>query len=463
MGQKKHKKQPVGWAEKLGIASLERLKGRDWLLLALVLLFAGFVRGWRLGFPDRQYFDECYYVPGAISYIEHTKDKNSVHPPLGKIQIAIGMRFGSLLNKLGFNLSEYTRWRLTVFFEGLLFVLLTYFLAYRVSGGKTDIALAAMFFTSVDFMAVSLSRICLLDMPVGLWMLVGYIFAWLYLEAKSAGSGKEFYYAWGSAVACGITVASKWNGLFGGLTSFLIMLLLPAFSERTSLKEHFRRFYKDYLKTALKLFLIFAVSVTAIYAASFIPRFNMQGYSAKTVKAIYKDHVRMVKFRYDIKQLNHRYLSKFYTWPFCIRPVWMHWEPCKADKVKMTAGTICIGSIFLWWPGFVFTLELLYLGLKERTRGWIFIGCCYLGQWIFWAVSTTGGFIYYLIPGVPFLAYAMANAVYDWSEEKSLGVMIVCIGLISVSFALYYPFLSSILVPRSYFEILFPPFLHSWR
>ncbi len=209
-----------------GVLPLPKISWQSLLVLALILIFAGILRGWRLGYPESQYFDECYYAPGALSYINGTVDENSVHPPLGKLQIADFILLGRWLNNCGFHFSEYTLWRLASFAFGEGTVLLTFLLGWRLSRGSASLANLASFLVSIDFMSIVLARICMLDMVLAFWMLVGVWCSWMYIEAKILQSPRAFSWAVLCSIAFGIATSCKWNGLFGAFIAFWLFCII---------------------------------------------------------------------------------------------------------------------------------------------------------------------------------------------------------------------------------------------
>ena len=86
-----------------------------------------------------------------------------------------------------------------------------------------------------------------------------------------------------------------------------------------------------------------------------------------------------------------------------------------------------------------------------------------MGQWLLWAGSTTGGFIYYVLPGIPLMAIILAWVVWDWQEEGQRWLVGGYLGLITLAFIAYYPFLSFMPASRELFAWLFPPSLTLWR
>ena len=118
-----------------------------WAGPLLVTLFGAFLRFNRLGLPHAVLFDETYYVPDAYSILKHgveidhvsnvnalltrgsthilegTKGEYVVHPPLGKMLIAVGeWLFG--LTPFG--------WRFAVAVAGSLAILMTARIARRI-------------------------------------------------------------------------------------------------------------------------------------------------------------------------------------------------------------------------------------------------------------------------------------------------------------------------------------------
>jgi dolichyl-phosphate-mannose--protein O-mannosyl transferase len=80
-----------------------------------------------------------------------------------------------------------------------------------------------------------------------------------------------------------------------------------------------------------------------------------------------------------------------------------------------------------------------------------------------WAASTTGGFIYYVLPGVPLLALATGMVLDDWLGSRGSWLAAVYLAVLSVFFVLYYPFLTGLPAPEELFTTLFPPWAVRWR
>ncbi len=456
-----------------GVAALPPLGRRGWGMWGAIVLLAAILRLVGLGLPAEEYFDECYYVPGAYSYLEGTKDENSVHPPLAKIQIALGIAVGKGLQKWGWPLSEEVGWRLTSALSGIGCVALTYFLAYRLGRGSRDLAALSAFLVAIDFMGLAMSRICTLDMVLAWWMLVGVAATWNALEAGIWSSKKAYAWVLVGALAWGIATACKWTGLLGAFMAWVAILFFPSRLTPSALeaqpspslelahqlaKEGGGWWFKGW-KRGASVALIMALMVGAVYLLSYIPQFNREGYRWWTVRNIAHAHRVMIDFRYDPQQFTHHYCSQFWAWPTVIRPVWLKFE---ADR-QVVMSIVCFGSIVVWWPGLIYTLEFAWSGWRQKRWVWAFLAWTWLGQWLLWAGSTTGGFIYYVLPGIPLMAIILAWVVWDWQEEGQRWLVGGYLGLITLAFIAYYPFLSFMPASRELFAWLFPPSLTLWR
>ena len=212
-------------------------------------------------------------------------------------------------------------------------------------------------------------------------------------------------------------------------------------------------------KRGASVALIMALMVGAVYLLSYIPQFNREGYRWWTVRNIAHAHRVMIDFRYDPQQFTHHYCSQFWAWPTVIRPVWLKFE---ADR-QVVMSIVCFGSIVVWWPGLIYTLEFAWSGWRQKRWVWAFLAWTWLGQWLLWAGSTTGGFIYYVLPGIPLMAIILAWVVWDWQEEGQRWLVGGYLGLITLAFIAYYPFLSFMPASRELFAWLFPPSLTLWR
>ena len=449
------------------------LKWRDWLFVLLICAFSLFLRSWHLGFPSESYFDEIYYGPAALDYIAGRADSNTVHPPLGKLQIAGGILVLREINALyGHKLfSEQWQWRFASMICGSAMVLFTFLLGYRISRGKRALALLAAFLVAIDFMAVTMSRVCMLDMINSLWILVGIYCCWRYLEA-CWNSGRRRLWAVLTSIALAAATACKWNGLFaaGGCWLAMVFLRDASWAEMgqsarsfswPEWKRAFAAAVKNGWKPGCKLAVLMAAVTAAVYILSYLPLFMRMGWGTDAWREIWGYHTLMFSFRYDTKQFTHSYLSYFWEWPLVLRPIWFYFE--SGENHAKVNGIISFGSVLFWWPVLIYMAESCFYGIKKRDAVRLFLVGLWLVQWLLWSSSTTGGFIYYMLPAVPLMALVGAVVICDWCEIKADWMAAVYIGMLAVAFIVYWPFLSGETTTMAHFGRCFPGWLPRWR
>lgn len=433
-----------------------------WLLLALITLLAFGLRAWRLDFPRELYFDEIYYVKAGQDYLSHRLDSNTVHPPLGKIQIAAGMLMADRLDALlgaGDDIPDTAEWRATSLVAGTLFVPLTFLLGFRMSRGNRSVAACAAFLVALDFMALAVSRISMLDMVLSLWMLAGVYCAWRYLEEAGEGSPRRWQWAIMAALAFGVATACKWNGLFGAFGACVGMMLFGGRQPEepgTALAPAPRR---EQVLRWVGPPLLMALLIPLVYVLSYGVLFYHEGMGASAWRTIYGYHELMVSFRYDAKQFSHRYLSYFWEWPLVLRPIWLYY---KAEHGQVW-GIVAFGSIVFWWTSLLYLFEVGFFAATNRDRACGFLVLTWLSQWLLWASSTTGGFIYYVLPGVPLMALATSLVLEDWQSTGGRWLVALYLVVVCVFFVAYFPFVTALQSTQGTFDTLFPPWAGRWR
>ena len=201
---------------------------------------------------------------------------------------------------------------------------------------------------------------------------------------------------------------------------------------------------------------IYSSLTILVYCGSYLPYASL--YPKKTLPQIVREiegqHKRMVDFRNDPKQFKHTYLSPFYQWPLVLRPVWFHYQ---GHGQNTCTGIVAFGSLPFGW----LALFLLLEKTVSSWRGWQadpvnqFLVITYFPQWLLWGSSYTGGFFYYLLPVVPLMALTVAKEVQSWWLQGRRPTVFLYCGLLALLALLYFPFMSGLCVPTSYFKVLF--------
>jgi dolichyl-phosphate-mannose-protein mannosyltransferase len=184
------------------------------------------LRFWGLGRFNILVFDEFYYANFGNNYLTNTKFFNS-HPPLGQYLIAIGIWIGDRLpigldtmNTLtGSRHSTFSyRWINALF--GSLIPPLVAALAYQLTQRLSFTFLAALFI-GLDGLFLIESRYALNNIFLVVFGLLGQLL--VLMASKNTGT-RQLLLLVGAGIACGASIACKWNGL-----SFLLGIYVLIF------------------------------------------------------------------------------------------------------------------------------------------------------------------------------------------------------------------------------------------
>ena len=123
-----------------------------WVLSAIVVAAAVWLRAQDIGFPPGFRLDEHHFVNGAHQYLRGLADDND-HPPLGKMVIALAIRWVG---------DGPVGWRAGPLAFGLLTIPLVYLAAQRCFRDRLAGSFAALF-VAIDGCFIAYSRVALLD------------------------------------------------------------------------------------------------------------------------------------------------------------------------------------------------------------------------------------------------------------------------------------------------------------
>lgn len=444
-------------------------------LPVLLVLVSGGLRFQNLSYPDRQYFDEIYYAEDAGDYLElGVEGGRAVHPPVGKWLIAGGIAtFGD--NSLG--------WRVASAAAGTATVLILYLAGVRLFRRRGIAAMAAMLL-SLDGMAFTASRISMLDVFLGLFVVTGF---WLLLVdrdrlwAFAARAGDDSPAAerrvpematatplfatprlWAGA-AFGLAFSTKWSALLAiGAAGLFVFGSEYAWRRRTAGTIR-AGWWRPLVSAALTLVGIPLV----IYLLTYIPWFanyeNTQPGTRRcedtavecvaTPSNIFGDWVgeqaANYRFHRDL-EAEHRYRAEAWTWPVMSRPVAYYYESCKADRdddaepcvveENQVEEILGIGNPALWWPALAFGYPLIAWGMWRRDwRAWA-IATFLLGQFVPWLIAPRPLFLFYTVPLVPFVALSTAYGASVLGDRDGLRWLPgALLGVAALGFLFWWP------------------------
>lgn len=443
-----------------------------WLIPASVALLAGALRFHRLDLPARRYFDEVHYVKDALALLTHGVGEGFVvHPPLGKWLIGAGI---TVFGDTPFG------WRAAVALAGTATVLVVYLAAMRLLGHRGMAGLAALL-VAVDGLALTMSRIAMLDAFVALGVATAF---WLLLvdrdhlwsaepadppDPAARPLPRAHPARWGAAAVLGATVAVKWSGVLAlGAAALFVLISELAWRRRTT-----GRALAGGPRLAGHLALAFVALPAVVYALSYSGWFA--GYDdtrpgqdrcpptercdvALTVKAVdwAREQAEIWQFHIDL-DTDHPYSSHAWGWPVLQRPVTHAFEHCTPERRAELAdeGRSCpvadghithilgLGNPVMWWlavPGLVL---VGWFALRRRDwRAWAIAGF-WLAQYAPWLAQERATlFLFYMTPVVPFTALTVAYATWRASAVRQLRWLPALVAVLAVAaFVYWYPVL----------------------
>ena len=354
------------------------------IIFLSVLAFA--TRFFNLSFPSKVIFDEAHFGLYASKYLSH-QYYFDIHPPLGKLLLAIPAFFAKL--NTNFNWDSYANYPNDVNFLALRFlpalfgsllVILIYFLVKEM-GFSRRIAFISSFFVLFGNAFIAQSQFILLDI-----ILVFFIFLSLYLFfiAKKFVFPSRGWYV--SNILCGICLAAafsiKWTGLGAlGIVWFFVVFQDKLFSK--SRKEILAKICFIFILPFLIYFLIFALHFYLLplncesNCGQVLKEFDDVvifdendsdvlhiTYNESPRGSIFQKFIIVNKWRFisNISEAaTHYYRSDWHTWPFMIRPIG-YFNKEQNDKVS---SVYFFGNPLVWWLGILGILGSFYLIIRN--------------------------------------------------------------------------------------------------
>ena len=492
----------------------------SWLGPALVVLLAAVLRLWSLNNAHdlMNQFDETYYVKDAwtLSRLGYegawpsganerflSGDVNSfstdpafvVHPPLGKWIIALGMMAISPTNGWG--------WRITTAILGTAAVLVLMLIAKRMTR-STTFAVVAGLLMAVDGLAISMSRVALLDTPLTFFVLLAVLFVIRDRErtmpriaetvaARYMGDQPPL---WGpilwnrpwiiaAGAALGAACAVKWSGVWvlAGLGVYLVVTDALARRQAGVLvwpTDAVRQGGATFVLLVPVAFLVYVASWTGWlvtdggydrHSADANPATGLFSGVPLSLQSLWNDHVAMYNAASQITS-HHVYASPAWQWPLLIRPTGMYYHQDALGEAGCRAVNGCtqvIASIpnpLIWYAGVAAVLYLVFRFIVARDwrHALVLTGVAitYL-PWLFFPERTV--FQFYTVLVLPFMILALTFALRDIagpqhadSYRRLTGQRLVWVflGVALALSAFWYPVISGMPVPYDFWR------LHNW-
>lgn len=484
------------------------------LVPVVLTLAAGTLRFADLGHPERCYFDETYYYYDARDLLRQgTEDGFVVHPPLGKWMIAGGLAVFGLdqSHQLEQAVTEepgkcvvgddddpnpaarareaaeaFAR-RSAMALSGTLTVLATYLAGLRLFRRRGLAALAALL-VAVDGMALTMSRIAMLDAALALFVIAGFHQLLIDRDGMWRGIGpdtvadpqrplprRNHLHRWLAGLCFGLALATKWSALLAiGAAGLFVLVSELAWRRRLTGRwsQQPQRWIASGLTALVVVPLVVYVASYAGWFANFEDtRFGQErctegiceGVTPADVVVLWlRDQTEIARF-HDELQAEHSYRAPATSWPTLSRPVAYYYEDCDdeelaADTCVVGSGNVAqilgIGNPAIWWLALLAYPVVAWSAVRERDWAAWAILTFLLAQYVPWLVIARPLFLFYTTPLVPFLCLALTHAAGRLAREP-LGrwvpsfVAVVAVG----GLLFWWPLFVGLELPRPAWEL----------
>ena len=364
------------------------MKLRNFLhsLPLIFLILASFLtRFYHLHYPPKVVFDEAHFGLYATKYLSH-QYYFDVHPPGGKLILGLVAFLSGA--KPGFDFSidkEYGDFnffplRVAIAFLGSVFIILIYFLVKEM-GFSQKTAFLAAFLVLFDNGFLVQSRLILIDIILLFFIFLSLLF--YILTKKTPVFSPKWYFLIGFlGISLGFAISIKLVGLGILATLWLWEVLEEKFFLKTKKEILIKLFFLLLLPIFLYFFFFFIhlqllplpcqencgevlelkkwktlFDITNF--THFVQELNTPP-SGNLFQKILKIHKSILKNTLSLS--SYPWESKWYSWPFLIRPIGYFWE--KTDK-----GVVIIyflGNPLIWWFSGIGFLIYFYLIVRNH-------------------------------------------------------------------------------------------------
>ena len=459
------------------------------LVPLLLVLVAGGLRFYRLGYPERIYFDETYYATQAEEILDNGVEKGfAVHPPVGKWFIAAGIDAfdgprptrainGPLKPLLGD--AKHFGFRAAAAAAGTILVLLTYLVGLRLFR-RRGVAAVAAFLLAIDGIAFTMSRIAMLDIFLAMFVLLG---VWLLLvdrdnqwrglsQIGTAPEGglavlprRSHWARWLAGLAFGFALATKVSAVWAIGGAGLFVLISELLWRQRVAGFALRRGWTIVVSGVFTLLIVPAL----VYVATYIPwaanyentRLGLEECAdepcVKSLPEIFHawrgEQAAIARFHREL-EAEHPYRSNPASWMILGRPVAYYYENCTDEKLAdgkcvVEQGNVeeilGIGNPAIWWMALLAYPAAIFFAIRRREWAGITAIGFLLVQYVPWLLlyALRPNFLFYLTPAVPFICLTLAYALRRAGDYKTLSWLpAAAVVLAAVSFLFFYPVLT---------------------
>lgn len=455
---------------------------------------------------NSSYFDEIYFARSAYEYVHGIDTMEWVHPPLGKLIMAIPI--------LLFGMSTFS-YRLMGALAGLLMIPVIYILAKRIFKNTKWASLAGILMT-FDCFHFAHTRMGTVDSFLVLFIMLSALFMYQYITLDKEENLKQKIKNLGlSGLFMGCAIATKWTGLYASLALAIIFFadLLYKYTDKRKKKDNEQLmqsvlyilfalgivpiiiYYATLFFATISLattftilyyalalivcivllivkllkkdnnlwkifaycFIFFVIIPIVIYIFSYLLFPNVVNYNDNSISGIINQIKDMYYYHSNLEE-GHPFSSPWYTWPIMLKPVWYS-VGYYGGNIKSTI--VGIGNPAIWWFSIIAMIfAFAQVVLKKSKENWfiiIFIIC----TWLPYIFIDRAMFMYHYFPTLPFLMLAIVSFI-KWITEKikSNSFYIFYIAIVILLFFIFYPVISGMVTTSDYIDSI--KWLSSW-
>jgi dolichyl-phosphate-mannose--protein O-mannosyl transferase len=415
-----------------------------------------------MNYYNSSIFDEIYYNQTIANLLRGEDIFETTHPHLGKYLMVLGVKI------FGFNPFG---WRFIGTLFGVLMLPVAYVFARRMFGSAFYASFATITF-AFDFMHFSQTRLATIDTYPTFFIMLMFYFMYRYYRMNflEVPLKKTLLPLFLSGLFMGLGFASKWPTAYGGIG--LAIIFFYALYKRYAEAKTFGRmeeFIEKAVTTCALCVVFFVIIPAAIYVASYIPQYNIESEKLRFINQEYgtaygstqsalaevKDpgvvkfvlYTQRNMFNFHSK-LNdtHPYSAFWWEWLIDLRPILYHIPP--KDLGDKTEAVSAFGNPAVWWIGLAAVFYCVST-VNKGDKNSLFLLIAYFSQLAPWALVTTRTtFVYHYFPCVIFLVLATTSMFKNAVKNKKFAV--AYLGVVIILFAMFYPVLSALTVPKSY-------------
>ena len=397
-----------------------------------------------ISYLNSTYFDEIYFARSAYEYVHGIPTVEWVHPPLGKLIMAIPV--------LLFGMSTFA-YRLMGNIAGILMIPVIYALAKNIFKNRKWAILAGILMM-FDCFHFAQTRMGTVDSFLVLFIMLSALFMYKYIVLENDAKLKtKLVNLFLSGLFIGCAIATKWTGFYAGLALAIVFFANIIYRNVGKGKEK----DKDLGKIILSCFVFFVGIPLLIYVLSYLLFPIVYPGKVEGISGLIKQTQDMYTYHSTL-EATHPFTSEWYTWPAMVKPVW-YYVGYFGGGMK---GTIVgIGNPAIWWFGIIASIFVLIMALLRRKREDWFILVFILATWLPYVFIGRIMFMYHYFPTLPFIMLAIVALIKFITEKiRNNSVYLFYVGVVILLFTYFYPVISGMITSEKYIETI--RWLSSW-